>query len=266
MRTRPRITPVVLTYAVTLGHLCGLRGKMLLQSPWVQLLDRKPAELNDLASEASSQGWINYKTAGGVVEITLPEIPAKKAEGLRMSRIDQLRKNYQRLCGLPWDDKLAGSQRVWIAVYDKEDERKLRLRIGLFEEATHQSGHRWQAVDLTNAFPDWLCSPPYSDYASSYFESPTRLGKAPLAAFKQFVAQRINQRPRRLPIARRNCRRGLRRGLAFRVRAGLRGDPAGRIPYPGPAARAFPGRVRAEQLPHARRSGWLELPRDPDHQ
>ena len=31
-RTRPRITPVVLTYAVTLGHLCGLRGKMLLQS------------------------------------------------------------------------------------------------------------------------------------------------------------------------------------------------------------------------------------------
>ena len=81
MRTRPRITPVVLTYAVTLGHLCGLRGKMLLQSPWVQLLDRKPAELNDLASEASSQGWINYKTAGGVVEITLPEISARKAEG-----------------------------------------------------------------------------------------------------------------------------------------------------------------------------------------
>ena len=82
MRTRPRSTPVVLTFALTLGHLCGLRGKMLLQSLWVQLLDRKPAELNDLASEASSQGWINYKTAGGVVEITLPEIPAKKAEGL----------------------------------------------------------------------------------------------------------------------------------------------------------------------------------------
>ena len=38
--------------------------------------------MNDLASEASSQGWINLKTAGGVVEITLPEIPAKKAEGL----------------------------------------------------------------------------------------------------------------------------------------------------------------------------------------
>jgi hypothetical protein len=68
IRTRPRITPVVLTYAVTLSHLCGLRGKMLLQSPRVQLLDREPAELNDLAFEASSQGWINYKAAGDVVE------------------------------------------------------------------------------------------------------------------------------------------------------------------------------------------------------
>lgn len=82
IRTRPRITPVVLTYAVTLGHLCGLRGKMLLQSRWVHLLDRKQAELNDLAFEASSQGWINYKAAGDVVEITLPEFPAMKAGGL----------------------------------------------------------------------------------------------------------------------------------------------------------------------------------------
>jgi hypothetical protein len=110
-----------------------------------------------------------------------------------MSRLDQLRKNYQRLCGLPWDDKLAGPQRVWMAVYDKEDERKLRLRIGLFEEATHHARHRWEAIDLTDALPDWLCSPPYQDYAASYFESPTLLGKAPLAAFKNHVAGRINQ-------------------------------------------------------------------------
>lgn len=110
-----------------------------------------------------------------------------------MSRVDLLRKNYQRLCGLPWDDKLAGPQRVWIAVYDKEDERKLRLRIGLFEEATHQTGHRWRAIDLTDAFADWLCSPPYAAYAASYFEAPSRLGQAPLAAFRQFVARRVNE-------------------------------------------------------------------------
>ncbi len=110
-----------------------------------------------------------------------------------MSRIDQLRKNYQRVCSLHWDDKLAGPQRVWMAVYDKEDERKLRFRISLFEHATHQAGHLWHAIDLTNAFADWLCSPPYSGYAPSYFESPTLLDDAPLAAFRQFVADRINQ-------------------------------------------------------------------------
>lgn len=68
-----------------------------------------------------------------------------------MSRIDLLRKNYQRICGLPWDRNVAGPQRVWLAVYDKEDERKLRLRLGLFKEATEQVGHHWRAVDFTSA-------------------------------------------------------------------------------------------------------------------
>lgn len=97
-----------------------------------------------------------------------------------MNRIELLRKNYQRICGLPWDRNVAGPQRVWLAVYDKEDERKLRLRMGLFQEATEQKGHYWRTVDLTDAFPNWLCSPPYSDYAESYFESPAHLGTAPL--------------------------------------------------------------------------------------
>jgi hypothetical protein len=82
-RTRPRVTPVVLTYAVSLGFLCGLRGKLLMHSSWTDLLDRSPAELQDLAFQASSQGWLNYKAAGDVVEITLPEIPKTRFEGQR---------------------------------------------------------------------------------------------------------------------------------------------------------------------------------------
>lgn len=109
-----------------------------------------------------------------------------------MSKIDLLRKNYQRICGLPWDRNVAGAQKVWLAVYEKEDERRLRLRLGLFEEATIQTGHTWRMVELTNAFPSWLCSPPYSDYSESYFESPSRLGSAPLAAFKKTVASTIS--------------------------------------------------------------------------
>lgn len=108
-----------------------------------------------------------------------------------MSRIDVLRKNYQRVCGLPWDRHVAGAQRVWLAVYDKEDERRLRLRMSLFEEATAQAGRRWHAIDLTNAFANWLCTSSYSEYAESYFEKPSRLGRGPLEAFQKSVAGRL---------------------------------------------------------------------------
>ena len=80
-RARPRVSPVVLTFAVSLGHLSGLRGTLLFQSPWMQFLDRKPAELQDLAFEASSRGWMTYRSSGDVVEITLPEPRAASGEG-----------------------------------------------------------------------------------------------------------------------------------------------------------------------------------------
>ena len=69
-----------------------------------------------------------------------------------MSRIEVLKRNYQRICALPWARNVAGAQRVWFAVYDKEDERKLRCRMDLFAEATqagagiHQEGHQDPAL------------------------------------------------------------------------------------------------------------------------
>jgi hypothetical protein len=108
-----------------------------------------------------------------------------------VSKIDVLRRNYQRICGLPWDRNIAGPQRVWLAVYDQEDERKLRLRLGLFEEATRATGHSWHLLDLTNSFADWLCRPPYSDYAESYFECPEDLTDAVLADYRRAVADSI---------------------------------------------------------------------------
>jgi hypothetical protein len=109
-----------------------------------------------------------------------------------MTRIDLLRKNYQRVCALPWDRNVAGAQRVWLAVYDKEDERKLRLRLGLFEEATHQAGHHWSRFDLTDAFANWLGSPENATFAEGYFESPDLLDDGALADFRQSVVACIN--------------------------------------------------------------------------
>ena len=71
-RIKATVTPVVTSYAIMLGYLCGLRGKLLLDSPWTRLLDRSSAEILDLTQEASKQGWLRYKGAGAVVEIAFP--------------------------------------------------------------------------------------------------------------------------------------------------------------------------------------------------
>jgi len=71
-RSRPHVTPLVTSFALFLGYLRGGRGDVLLDSPWSRLLERSRNELIDLAAEASKQGWIRYKAAGAVTEITFP--------------------------------------------------------------------------------------------------------------------------------------------------------------------------------------------------
>jgi hypothetical protein len=79
-RTRPVVKPVVVTFALLLGYLCGSRGKMLLDTIWTRMLDRTPAEIVDFAREASKQGWMTYKAAGSVVEITFPGLLTPQEE------------------------------------------------------------------------------------------------------------------------------------------------------------------------------------------
>src|SRR6266849_6693123 len=71
-RSRPTVTPVVAAFAVLLGYLCGLRGKLLVDSTWTRLLDRSPADLAALVIEGSRHGWLTYKAVGSVIEITFP--------------------------------------------------------------------------------------------------------------------------------------------------------------------------------------------------
>ena len=79
-RTRIVVTPVVVTYALLLGYLCGVRGKMLLDTIWTRMLDRTPSEIVDLATDASRQGWMTYQAIGSVVEITFPGLLTSKEE------------------------------------------------------------------------------------------------------------------------------------------------------------------------------------------
>ena len=44
------------------------------------MLDRTHAEIVDLATEASKQGWMIYKAAGSVFEITFPGLLTPQEE------------------------------------------------------------------------------------------------------------------------------------------------------------------------------------------
>lgn len=103
------------------------------------------------------------------------------------SRIARLVQNYERHASIPWPATLAGPQRIWFAVYDKNDERRVRARVGEFEIATGRAGHGWALVDVTDAFPTWLGAHEYRD---SYFENPEALEIA-MGDFLEHVAKQV---------------------------------------------------------------------------
>ena len=89
-----------------------------------------------------------------------------------MNKIDHLLKQYGDMVALPWKTGLSGAQKTWFLVYDKQDERRIRLRIGDFELATKKADHGWMLCDLTDEFPRWMAA---HEYRESYFESPEDL-------------------------------------------------------------------------------------------
>ncbi len=106
-----------------------------------------------------------------------------------MNRIEALRSHYARYVSLPWDRSLPGPQRIWFAVYDPPDERRLRLLLPSFEIASREVGHGWRSCDLTGAFAWWMAQ---QDYREHYFESPEDL-RCPHPAFEEFVANLVRR-------------------------------------------------------------------------
>jgi len=104
-----------------------------------------------------------------------------------MARIDELCTRYENHIATPWQRNLAGAQKTIFVVYPKEDERRLRARLGLFEEATRRAGHSWEQVDLTDAFAEWMGSLRYKEM---YFEVPEDLNLK-ISDFSRHVAELI---------------------------------------------------------------------------
>ncbi len=104
-----------------------------------------------------------------------------------VSRIGELIANYERFVQLPWPAGLAPAQRVWMAVYSPDEERRLRLHLPEFEIATKKAGYEWTRIDITNEFERWMADHEYRD---AYFASP-KLMEPELVGFFEQLATRV---------------------------------------------------------------------------
>ena len=71
-KSRQQVTPdaTVVAYALFLAYLSGERGNLLFDSFWLKILDTSNHQLHNLAQQASQKGWLEYRHAGQVTEIT----------------------------------------------------------------------------------------------------------------------------------------------------------------------------------------------------
>lgn len=68
-RVRARATPVAAAYAALLASLCGFGGPRLLESRWLDVLDRPIEERLALLRQAEGLGLARVRSAGDVLEI-----------------------------------------------------------------------------------------------------------------------------------------------------------------------------------------------------
>ena len=71
-RTRATPGPASLTYALFLGYLCGVRGNLLFRTVWANVLDATGTEVREYVNESMRKGWLVYRDAGGIVEVSFP--------------------------------------------------------------------------------------------------------------------------------------------------------------------------------------------------
>jgi hypothetical protein len=101
-----------------------------------------------------------------------------------VSYVDGLLEAYRSFVALPWQQNLAPAQRVWMAIYPPDHERRLRLHVPAFDVATKQAHHSWHHADITTSFERWMAG---REYREDYFESPELLEPALPAFFDDLV-------------------------------------------------------------------------------
>lgn len=104
-----------------------------------------------------------------------------------MNYVSQLIDSYRRSVDLPWQSDLAPPQRVWMAVYPPDHERRIRLHLPEFGMATTAAGRDWGEINITTSFEEWMAA---NTYREQYFESPELLEPS-MGAFLRSLEERV---------------------------------------------------------------------------
>jgi hypothetical protein len=87
-------------------------------------------------------------------------------------RLSKLLVSFEKHISIPWPMAVSAHERTIFVVYNKQDELKLRARVGEFELASVQNNHPWILLDLTFTFEQWMAG---QEYKETYFEDPEYL-------------------------------------------------------------------------------------------
>lgn len=74
VRQRPVCRAAGVAYALLLGYLQEARGEALFDTVWARVLDHSRSHLHDLAFAASQRRMLEFRNAGGVVEVGFREL------------------------------------------------------------------------------------------------------------------------------------------------------------------------------------------------
>ena len=106
-----------------------------------------------------------------------------------MSEVNDLLVAFEDILKLPWKNNLSGSEKVWFVIYDPTNERRIRLRISEFGLKTIQADYKWNHIDITNFFANWMSD---LDYREAYFENPEDMDPM-LEDFTEFVISEVSK-------------------------------------------------------------------------
>lgn len=78
IRQRAQATPAATAYAMLIGAAVDFGGPTLCDTPWTLVLDRGNHELMDLVLKAKAHGFLEFKSAGGVSDVSFPALVTRK--------------------------------------------------------------------------------------------------------------------------------------------------------------------------------------------